>query len=90
MKRVTTFLWAAIVVLFQLVLAAVLITLILGEGAGPVVNSVTENTKNFLLAINPASVAVAGILLFFWQLYERRLSQNDAAGESLARPRADD
>ncbi len=75
MQRATAFLWTIIVVLFQLVLVAVLVTLIMGDAAGPAITSVYENTVTLFLSLNPAAVAVAGVLFFFWLLYSGRLSR---------------
>jgi hypothetical protein len=75
MQRATAFLWTVIVVLFQLVLVAVLVSLILGDAAGPVVTSIYENTVTLFLSLNAAAVAVAGVLLFFWLLYTGRLAR---------------
>lgn len=66
MEKATEILWSSITVLFQLLLAAVLIGLLLGETAGPVVGSVLTNTKAFLSALNPAAAGVAFVLYLIW------------------------
>lgn len=74
LKQIADFMWVATGLLFQFVLAAVLIALILGDGAGDVITSVYANVKNLLVALNPASVAVAAVLYLFWQLHKNRLA----------------
>ncbi len=69
MEKVTEILWSSITVLFQLVLAALLVGLLLGEAAGPVVGSVLANTKAFLSALNPTAAAVAFILYLIWKQF---------------------
>jgi hypothetical protein len=74
LKQLTDFLWSAIGLLYQLVLAAVLIALIMGEAGGSVVNSVYGNVRDLLASLNPASVAVAAVLYLFWRLHKNRLA----------------
>lgn len=69
MEKVTNILQSSILVLFQLVLAAVLIGLLLGEAAGPIVGGVLENTKTFLSALNPAAAAVVFVLYLLWRQF---------------------
>jgi hypothetical protein len=69
MEKVTTILQSSILVLFQLVLAALLIGLLLGEAAGPIVGGVLENTKAFLSALNPAAAAVVFVLYLLWRQF---------------------
>lgn len=78
MKRATEFLWTIVVVLFQLVLVAVLVSLIMGDAAGPPINSIYENVLTLVLSMNPSAVAVAGVLLFFWLFYSGRLRRSGA------------
>ncbi len=66
--------WSAIILLFQLVLAAVLIALIMGEAGGSVVTSVYTNVRDLLVSLNPATVAVATVLYLFWQLHKNRVA----------------
>ena len=66
MDKITEILRFSIVVLFQIVLGAVLIALLLGEGAGPTVSSVLSNTERFLSALNPAAAAVGFVLYLIW------------------------
>lgn len=66
--------WSAIVLLFQLVLAAVLIALIMGEAGGSVVTSVYANVRDLLTSLNPATVAVVAVLYLFWQLHKNRVA----------------
>ncbi len=66
MEKITEILRFSIVVLFQIVLGAVLIALLLGEGAGPTVSSVLSNTERFLSALNPAAAAVGFVLYLIW------------------------
>ena len=66
--------WSAIILLFQLVLAAVLIALIMGEAGGSVVTSVYANVRDLLVSLNPATVAVAAVLYLFWQLHKNRVA----------------
>jgi hypothetical protein len=73
-RQLTDFLWSAIGLLYQLVLAAVLIALILGEGAGTVINSIYDNVRELLGVLNPAAVAVAAVLYLFWQLHKNRVT----------------
>ena len=90
MKRITDFLWAVNILLFQLVLVAVLLSLIMGEAAGPAVFSIYVNALTLVLSLNPSAVAVAGLLLFFWLLYSRRLSRSGGANGELPRPPVSD
>lgn len=73
-KQFSDFMWSAIILLFQLVLAAVLIALIMGEAGGSVVTSVYANVRDLLTSLNPATVAVAAVLYLFWQLHKNRLA----------------
>ncbi len=73
-KQLTDFLWPAIGLLYQLVLAAVLIALIMGDAAGSVINSVYGNVRELLTSLNPASVAVAAVLYLFWRLHKNRIA----------------
>ncbi|MGQ0486386.1 MAG: hypothetical protein ACT4SY_13670 [Hyphomicrobiales bacterium] len=73
-KRLTDFLWTAIGLLYQLVLAAVLIALILGDAAGSAINSIYGNVRELLASLNPASVAVAAVLYLFWRLHRNRIA----------------
>ena len=66
MDKITEILRFSIVVLFQIVLGAVLIALLLGEAAGPTVSSVLSNTERFLSALNPAAAAVGFVLYLIW------------------------
>ncbi|HEY7749598.1 MAG TPA: hypothetical protein VH933_13090 [Aestuariivirgaceae bacterium] len=66
MEKFSDILGFSIKMLFQLLLAAVLISLLLGETAGPVVGAVLVNTKDFLSALNPAAAAVAFVLYLIW------------------------
>lgn len=66
--------WSAIILLFQLVLAAVLIALIMGEAGGSVVTSVYANVRDLLTSLNPATVAVVAVLYLFWQLHKNRVA----------------
>jgi hypothetical protein len=72
MEKVTDILRFSITILFQIVLGAVLIALLLGEGAGPVVSSVMSNTERFLSALNPTAAAVAFVLFLIWQQLKPR------------------
>jgi hypothetical protein len=74
LKQLADFLWSAIGLLYQLVLAAVLLALIMGDAAGSVVNSVYGNVRELLASLNPASVAVAAVLYLFWRLHGKRLA----------------
>jgi hypothetical protein len=71
-KQISDFMWSAIVLLFQLVLAAVLIALIMGEAGGSVVTSVYANVRDLLASLNPATVAVVAALYLFWHLHKTR------------------
>ena len=71
-RRLIDFLWPAIELLCQLVLAAVLIALIMGDAAGSVINSIYGNVRELLASLNPTSVAVAAALYLFWRLYRNR------------------
>jgi uncharacterized protein HemY len=73
-KQFSDFMWSAIILLFQLVLAAVLIALIMGEAGGSVVTSVYANVRDLLTSLNPATVAVVAVLYLFWQLHKNRLA----------------
>ncbi len=73
-KQFSDFMWSAIILLFQLVLAAVLIALIMGEAGGSVVTSVYANVRDLLTSLNPATVAVAAVLYLFWQLHKNRVA----------------
>ncbi len=73
-KQFSDFMWSAIVLLFQLVLAAVLIALIMGEAGGSVVTSVYANVRDLLTSLNPATVAVVAVLYLFWQLHKNRVA----------------
>jgi hypothetical protein len=73
-KQFSDFMWSAIILLFQLVLAAVLIALIMGEAGGSVVTSVYANVRDLLVSLNPATVAVAAVLYLFWQLHKNRVA----------------
>lgn len=73
-KQFSDFIWSAIILLFQLVLAAVLIALIMGEAGGSVVTSVYANVRDLLVSLNPATVAVAAVLYLFWQLHKNRVA----------------
>ncbi len=73
-KQFSDFMWSAIILLFQLVLAAVLIALIMGEAGGSVVTSVYTNVRDLLVSLNPATVAVAAVLYLFWQLHKNRVA----------------
>jgi hypothetical protein len=73
-KQFTDVLWTVIALLFQLVLVIVLIALLMGEGAGGFVTSVYGNVRELLASLNPAAVAVAAVLLLFWQLHRNRIA----------------
>ncbi len=73
-KQFSDFMWSAIILLFQLVLAAVLIALIMGEAGGSVVTSVYANVRDLLTSLNPATVAVVAVLYLFWQLHKNRVA----------------
>jgi hypothetical protein len=73
-KQFSDFMWSAIILLFQLVLAAVLIALIMGEAGGSVVTTVYANVRDLLVSLNPATVAVAAVLYLFWQLHKNRVA----------------
>ncbi len=60
--------------LYQFVLAAVLIALIMGDAAGSVVNTVYANVRDLMVSLNPAAVAVAAVLYLFWQLHKNRVA----------------
>jgi hypothetical protein len=66
MEKITEILRFSIVILFQIVLGAVLIALLLGEAAGPTVSSVLSNTERFLSALNPTAAAVGFVLYLIW------------------------
>jgi hypothetical protein len=66
MEKITEILRFSIVVLFQIVLGAVLIALLLGEAAGPTVSSILSNTERFLSALNPAAAAVGFVPYLIW------------------------
>ena len=74
LKQLTDVLWIVIALLFQLVLAAVLVALIMGDGAGGFITSVYGNVRELLASLNPASVAVAAVLYLFWRLHRNRLA----------------
>ena len=74
LKQMTDLLWTVISVLFQLVLVAVLVALIMGDGAGGFITSIYGNVKELLASLNPASVAVAAVLYLFWRLHQNRLA----------------
>jgi hypothetical protein len=67
-------LWLVIGLLFQLVLAAVLIALIMGDAAGSVVMTVYGNVKDLLGLLNPSAVAVVAVLYLFWHLNRKRFA----------------
>ena len=67
-------LWSAIGLLFQLVLLMVLVALLMGDGAGGVVNSVYGNVRELLSSLNPAAVALAAVLYLFWRMHEGRIA----------------
>ena len=71
-KQMGDFLWPVIGLLFQFVLVAVLIALIMGDAAGGVVTSVYGNVRELLASLNPASAAVAAVLYLFWQMHRKR------------------
>ncbi len=73
-KQISDFMWSAIVMLYQFVLAAVLIALIMGDAAGSVVNTVYANVRDLMVSLNPAAVAVAAVLYLFWQLHKNRVA----------------
>lgn len=73
-KQFTDVLWTVIALLFQLVLVTVLLALLMGEGAGGFVTSVYGNVRDLLASLNPAAVAVAAVLLLFWQLHRNRIA----------------
>ena len=73
-KQFSDFMWSAIILLYQLVLAAVLIALIMGEAGGSVVTSVYANVRDLLTSLNPATVAVVAVLYLFWQLHKNRVA----------------
>jgi hypothetical protein len=56
------------------VLVAVLIALIMGDGAGGFVTSVYGNVRELLASLNPAAVAVAAVLYLFWRLHKNRIA----------------
>ena len=74
LKQMTDLLWTVIALLFQLVLVAVLVALIMGDGAGGFITSIYGNVKELLASLNPASVAVAAVLYLFWRLHQNRLA----------------
>ena len=74
LKQLTDLLWTVIALLSQLVLAAVLVALIMGDGAGGFITSVYGNVRELLASLNPASVAVAAVLYLFWRLHRNRLA----------------
>ena len=74
LKQLTDLLWTVIALLFQLVLVAVLVALIMGDGAGAFVTSIYGNVRELLAQLNPASVAVAAVLYLFWQLHKNRIA----------------
>lgn len=73
-KQFTDFLWTVIALLCQLVLVAVLIALIMGDGAGGFITSVYGNVRELLASLNPASVAVVAVLYLFWHLHKNRIA----------------
>ena len=73
-KQFTDVLWSVIALLFQLVLVIVLIALLMGDGAGVFVTSVYGNVRDLLASLSPAAVAVAAVLLLFWQLHRNRIA----------------
>jgi hypothetical protein len=74
LNQLTDFLWIVIAVLFQLVLVIVFIALLMGDGAGGFVTSVYGNVRDLLASLNPAAVAVAAVLLLFWQIHRNRIA----------------
>jgi uncharacterized membrane protein YjjB (DUF3815 family) len=74
LKQLTDVLSAVIGLLYQLVLLAVLAALIMGDAAGSFVMSVYGNVRELLVALNPASVAVAAVLYLFWLLHRNRIA----------------
>jgi hypothetical protein len=74
LKQLTDFLWTVIALLYQLVLVAVLVALIMGDGAGGFITSVYGNVRELLVSLNPAAVAVAAVLYLFWRLYKNSLA----------------
>lgn len=74
LKQLTDVVWGVIALLFQLVLAAVLVALIMGDGAGGFITSIYGNVKGLVASLNPASVAVAAVLYLFWRLHRDRLA----------------
>ena len=73
-KQFSDFMWSAIILLFQLVLAAVLIALIMGDAGGSVVTAVYANVRDLLTSLNPAAVVVVAVLYLFWQLHKKHLA----------------
>jgi hypothetical protein len=74
LKQLTDLLWTVIALLYQLVLVAVLIALIMGDGAGGFVTSVYGNVRELLASLNPATVAVAAVLYLFWRLHKNHIA----------------
>jgi len=74
LQRISDILWTVVGLLFQLVLAAVLIALIMGDAAGSVVIGVYGNVKELLVLLNPSAVATIGVLYLFWHLYRNRFA----------------
>jgi hypothetical protein len=72
--QITDILRIVITLLFQLVLATVLVALLMGEAAGSYVTSVYGNVRERLTSLNPAAVAVAAVLYLFWQLHRNRIA----------------
>jgi hypothetical protein len=72
--QITDILRIVITLLFQLVLATVLVALLMGEAAGIYVTSVYGNVRELLTSLNPAAVAVAAVLYLFWQLHRNRIA----------------
>jgi hypothetical protein len=74
LREISEKLWLVIGLLFQLVLAAVLVALIMGDAAGSVVTAIYGNVKDLLGLLNPSAVAVAAVLYLFWHLNRNRFA----------------
>jgi len=74
LRQLSEVLWTVVGLLFQLVLAAVLVALIMGDAAGSVVITVYGNVKDLLGLLNPSAVAVAAVLYLFWHLNRNRFA----------------
>ena len=72
LEKSKKFLWGLIELLWQLLLLAVLLALILGEDSGTVIQNVFTNVKDLLAILSPSAVAVAAVFYLGWRYIAKR------------------